>query len=136
MKYIFLSGLVASFAAQASCTFVVQCYSRLFDQRADPVISPGVASNHVHTISGGNGFSFSMDYNQARASQCSTCNIKQDLSNYCEIESGFEGFDELTRCLIGTPKLYFRAQNGSFMSVPIIGDNDGGNMGGMAIYYL
>ncbi|ORY12630.1 hypothetical protein BCR34DRAFT_587097 [Clohesyomyces aquaticus] len=113
-----LFGLVASLAVPASSTFVVQCYSRLFDQRADPVVDPGAASGHVHTISGGNGFNFSMTYAQARASQCSTCNIKQDLSNYW------------------SPKLYFRAQNGSFLSVPIIGDNDGGNLGGMAIYYL
>lgn len=116
MKSVLL-GLAASLAAPVRSTFVVQCYSRLFDQRADPVISPGVASGHVHTISGGNGFNFSMTYEDARASQCSTCNIKQDLSNYW------------------SPKMYFHAQNGSFLDVPIIGDNDGGNMGGMAIYY-
>jgi hypothetical protein len=34
-----------------------------------------------------------------------------------------------------SPKLYFRAENGSFLDVPIIGDNEGGNLGGMAIYY-
>lgn len=117
MKFL-LFGLVAFLAAPTSSTFVVQCYSRLFDQRADPVVSPGIASGHVHTISGGNGFNVTMDYNKARSSQCSTCNIKQDLSNYW------------------SPKLYFRAQNGSFLDVPIIGDNDYGNKGGMAIYYL
>ncbi|KAF2703137.1 WSC-domain-containing protein [Pleomassaria siparia CBS 279.74] len=113
-----LFGLVAALATPANSTFVVQCYSRLFDQRADPLVSPGTAAGHVHTISGGNGFNFTMDYNSARASKCSTCNIKQDLSNYW------------------SPKLYFKAQNGSFLSVPIIGDTNGGDMGGMAIYYL
>ena len=34
-----------------------------------------------------------------------------------------------------TPKLYFKAENGSFIDVPIVGDTDGGQMGGMAIYY-
>jgi hypothetical protein len=34
-----------------------------------------------------------------------------------------------------SPKLYFQAQNGSFIDVPIIGDTSGGNLGGMAIYY-
>lgn len=111
-------GLAALLAAPASSTFVVQCYSRLFDQRADPVVNPGVASGHVHTITGGSGFNFSMTYDDARASSCSTCNIKQDLSNYW------------------TPKLYFKAQNGSFLDVPIVGDTDGGQMGGMAVYYL
>lgn len=114
MKSLLLSALVGS----ATSTFVVQCTSRLFDQRADPVINPGTASNHVHTISGGNGFNFSMTYEDARSSDCTTCNIKQDLSNYW------------------SPKLYYKAQDGSFLDVPIIGDTDGGNLGGMAIYYL
>ncbi|KAF2205073.1 WSC-domain-containing protein [Delitschia confertaspora ATCC 74209] len=115
---LLLYNILLSLALPATSTFVVQCYSRLFDHRADPVVSPGVPSAHVHTISGGNGFNFSMTYEQARASRCSTCNIKQDLSNYW------------------SPKLYFHAKNGSFISVPIVGDNEGGNMGGMAIYYL
>lgn len=34
-----------------------------------------------------------------------------------------------------TPKLYFKAENGSFLDVPIVGDTDGGQMGGMAVYY-
>jgi hypothetical protein len=37
MKLLFL-GLIASLTAPASSVFVVQCYSRLFDQRADPVV--------------------------------------------------------------------------------------------------
>ncbi|KAF1979791.1 WSC-domain-containing protein, partial [Bimuria novae-zelandiae CBS 107.79] len=111
-------GFAALFAAPVSSTFVVQCYSRLFDQRADPIVNPGTTSGHVHTITGGSGFNFSMTYEDARSSQCSTCNIKQDLSNYW------------------TPKLYFKAENGSFLDVPIVGDTDGGQMGGMAIYYL
>ncbi|KAF2730774.1 WSC-domain-containing protein [Polyplosphaeria fusca] len=118
MKPSRLFALAASLAIPASSTFVVQCYSRLFDQRADPIVSPNVASEHVHTISGGNGFNVTMNYNKARASKCSTCNIKKDLSNYW------------------SSKLYFTAQNGSFLSVPIIGDNNQGNLGGMAIYYL
>ncbi|KAF2108326.1 hypothetical protein BDV96DRAFT_652894 [Lophiotrema nucula] len=114
---ITLFSLAAALVAPAESFFVVQCYSRLFDQRADPVVSPGIAAGHVHTISGGNGFNVTMDFAKARSSKCSTCNIKQDLSNYWN------------------PKLYFKAQNGSFLSVPIIGDQ-GGDLGGMAIYYL
>ena len=53
--------------------------SRLFDQRADPVVNPGVASGHVHVITGGSGFNYSMTYEDARASSCSTCNIKQGM---------------------------------------------------------
>ncbi|KAF2640037.1 WSC-domain-containing protein [Massarina eburnea CBS 473.64] len=116
MKSVILG--LAALAVPATSTFVVQCTSRLFDQRADPVIDPGVASSHVHTISGGSGFNFNMSFEDARASKCTTCNIKQDLSNYW------------------SPKLYYKAQDGSFQDVPIIGDNQGGNLGGMAIYYL
>lgn len=47
-----LIGLIAILAAPASSTFVVQCTSRLFDQRADPVINPGTASGHGEMFSG------------------------------------------------------------------------------------
>jgi hypothetical protein len=113
--FIACATLVAS---PALATFVVQCTSRLVDERVDPLVYPGQISDHVHAIAGGNGFDITMDYDKARASSCSTCNIKEDLSNYW------------------TPKLYFQAQNGSFTPVPIDGDDSVGNMGGMAIYYL
>lgn len=112
---IVLAALVVS---PALATFVVQCTSRLVDDRLDPIVNPGQISDHVHVIAGGSGFSDTMNYDMARASSCGTCNIKQDLSNYW------------------TPKLYYQAQNGSLISVPIDGDDSLGNMGGMAIYYL
>ena len=111
-------GIAAIWAYGAAGTFVVQCTSRLIDERVDPLVNPGIISPHVHVIAGGNGFDFTLDYDTARASSCSTCNIKEDLSNYW------------------TPKMYYKAQNGSFISVPIDGDDSEGNMGGMAIYYL
>lgn len=46
-----------------------------------------------------------MDYAQARAAKCSSCPIKEDMSNYW------------------TPKLYFQAKDGTFQSVPTVGDN-------------
>ncbi|KAI9802651.1 MAG: hypothetical protein M1825_002673 [Sarcosagium campestre] len=58
---------------------------------------------------GGNGFGPSMTYDQALASTCSTCKAPKDKSNYW------------------TPTLYFRAENGSFISVDQIG--------GALIYY-
>lgn len=58
-----------------------------------------------------------MDYEDARSSSCSSCPIKQDLSNYW------------------TPALYYQNQNGSFESVPQSGDG-AGNLGGMTVYYL
>ncbi|KAF2427828.1 WSC-domain-containing protein [Tothia fuscella] len=105
-------------APPSFATFVVQCTSRLTDDRLDPIVFPDQISDHVHVIAGGSGFGPSMTYNDARSSACTTCNIKQDLSNYW------------------TPKLYYQAQNGTLISVPIDGDDSVGNMGGMAIYYL
>ncbi|QSZ33690.1 hypothetical protein DSL72_005261 [Monilinia vaccinii-corymbosi] len=112
-------AFLGSLISPASATFVIQCYSRLIDERVDPVVSPGIIpAAHVHAIAGGSGFSANMTYATARASKCGTCNVKEDLSNYW------------------TPKLYYKAQNGSFISVPIEGDDGLGNLGGMAIYYL
>lgn len=110
-------GLLALYAAEASAFWRMMCPSRVVQQRADPIMSPGEVAGHVHTISGGNGFKFEMNYDDARNSDCSSCPIKQDLSNYW------------------TPKLYYHAENGSFISVPQVGDQ-WGNTGGMNVYYL
>ena len=58
-----------------------------------------------------------MDYNQARASACSSCPIQEDFSNYW------------------TPKLYYQYENGTFQSVPTVGDNMNDLNGGMTVYY-
>ncbi|KAK1148182.1 hypothetical protein N8T08_010827 [Aspergillus melleus] len=110
-------GLLALYATSASAFWRMMCPSRLVQQRADPIMSPGEVAGHVHTISGGNGFKFDMNYDDARNSDCSSCPIKQDLSNYW------------------TPKLYYHAENGSFISVPQIGDQ-WENTGGMNVYYF
>lgn len=86
------------------------CQNPIVVQRADPVISPGSVSAHVHTIMGGNGFAFNMNYASTQASTCSSCTVTKDLSNYW------------------TPTLFYRAQNGSFISV--------GQNGGVTVYYL
>lgn len=58
-----------------------------------------------------------MDYADARAGECSSCPIKQDMSNYW------------------TPKLYYQTENGTFIDVPQAGDGEG-VYGGMTVYYL
>lgn len=113
-----LLGLIAAIASPASSYINFGCGNALVEERADPIISPGAVSGHVHKIAGGNGFDFTMDYNRARSSTCSSCPIKQDLSNYW------------------TPKLYFQAANGSFISVPTVGDDARELNGGMTVYYL
>jgi hypothetical protein len=52
-------------------------------QRSDPLISPGVASGHVHGIVGGNSFSRNMGAPKAAVVNTATsCNVDIDHSNY------------------------------------------------------
>lgn len=115
-------GLAALLASPVTAYWRMPCPGRVLTERIDPIVNPGAIASHVHTVSGGNGFNFTMDYADARASECSSCPIKQDLSNYW------------------TPKLYYHAKNGSFIDVPQVGDYNGiygsDTFGGMNVYYL
>jgi len=51
------------------------CEQPIVIERADPVISPGTVSQHVHSVMGGDGFSFTMDYATTQSSTCSSCNV-------------------------------------------------------------
>jgi hypothetical protein len=79
-------------------------------ERADPIVNPGAVSGHLHTIMGGNGFDFTMDYNSTQESTCSSCTVIGDNSNYW------------------TPTLFFQHPDGTFESVD--------QVGGMTVYYL
>ncbi|KAF4624411.1 hypothetical protein G7Y89_g13760 [Cudoniella acicularis] len=105
----YLLGLLAS-ANLAVAFFRLPCAAPIVVERADPIVSPGQVSNHMHTIMGGNGFGFQMDYAATQASTCSSCAVVQDKSNYW------------------VPTVYYRAKNGTFTSV--------GQTGGALIYYL
>ncbi|KAH1434190.1 hypothetical protein KXX32_000683 [Aspergillus fumigatus] len=94
----------------ASAFFKVPCSNPLVVERADPIVQPGVAASHAHTIMGGSGFGFTMDYNQTQESKCSSCSPIADKSNYW------------------IPTLYYQAENGSFTPVE--------QNGGALIYYL
>lgn len=109
-------GLLA-YVAPAAAFWRMPCPGRLITERADPIVNPGGISGHVHQIAGGNGFDFTMDYESTQKSTCSSCPIKQDLSNYW------------------TPNLYYMHQDGTFEMVPQSGDGEG-ILGGMTVYYL
>ncbi|KAF2867803.1 hypothetical protein BDV95DRAFT_502105 [Massariosphaeria phaeospora] len=93
------------------------CPGRVVRNRLDPIVNPGGVASHVHTISGGSGFGPSMTFQQARDSKCSSCQIKEDMSNYW------------------TPQLMVQMKDGTFQPVPVQGDGDDSN-GGMTVYYL
>ncbi|KAF2015096.1 WSC-domain-containing protein [Aaosphaeria arxii CBS 175.79] len=95
----------------------MSCPGRLVRERIDPIVNPGAVSGHLHTISGGSGFGPSMTFEQARNSTCSSCQIKEDMSNYW------------------TPQLYVKKKDGTFQPVPVVGDGKDAN-GGMTVYYL
>lgn len=102
-------GLLAS-VTPAAAFFKVPCSTPLLVERADPIVSPGEVSSHVHTIMGGSGFGFKMNYESTQTSDCNSCSVIEDKSNYW------------------VPTLYYHAQNGSFIEVP--------QNGGALIYYL
>ena len=95
-----LASLIVPVAGQyGSHYFVLGTGGALAIERADPLLSPGVASNHVHSITGGSGFKATMDFEDTKSSTCTTMPAKQDKSNYW------------------MPALYFQ-NNGQFTRVP------------------
>lgn len=104
-----LLGL-ACLATQASAFFRLPCGSPLIVERSDPIVSPGVPSSHSHTIMGANSFNYTMDGDFRARATCTTCKVKEDLSNYW------------------FPNLYFQGADGSFTPVK--------QTGGVLMYYL
>jgi len=86
MKAILFACVVLSVLAFAVAldgdTFTVNCVP-LTIQRADPIVTPGIAGTHLHSVIGGNAFRRQMngkfDANNATAT---TCDKKIDHSNY------------------------------------------------------
>lgn len=80
-----LASIIPSVVGQynPNCAYFVQYTGGyLATERVDPLLSPGVASNHVHSITGGNGFKANMTFADTQASTCSTAEVSQDKSNY------------------------------------------------------
>jgi len=100
--------------------------SQLVVERTDPIVNPGMPfTPHLHQIVGGNSFNMTMDpatHDPAALSTCTSCNFKEDMSNYW------------------TAVLFFKHANGSYKRVPQVGN--GGpqgqlvNKGGLDVYYI
>lgn len=81
-----LATLVASVAAAKDRrTFaVLRHYGNgpLTTCRADPIVSPGGPSAHVHTIMGASNFGFDATGESLAQSSCTTAKLKADMSAY------------------------------------------------------
>jgi len=62
-------------------TFTTNC-APLTIQRSDPIVQPGVVSQHVHSVIGGNAFQRNMGPMDAVKANSTTCNKALDHSNY------------------------------------------------------
>jgi Domain of unknown function (DUF1996) len=100
-------------AAKESRTFAVNHFygkGPLVEGRMDPIVSPGQASSHAHTIQGGNAFAMTLGDTTLMSSTCTSSLIKNDKSVYW------------------TPKMYFYDEaNKTFEDVPMFYMN---------VYYL
>jgi len=97
--------------------------SQLTVERADPLVSPGLApAPHTHQIIGGNSFNLTMEpakYDPAVLSTCTSCTYSEDFSNYW------------------TASLYFKSpENGTFQRVPQFANVGIQQNGGMTVYYM
>ena len=93
----------------AQAYFVINCGKPVVSERVDPISDAGRPAHHAHDVLGGSGFNFTMDYSDTQSSNCTTCRVTKDMSNYW------------------FPKMYYHADNGSFIEVPLTG--------GANIYY-
>ena len=71
------------FVSTVQCNvWTVDC-GILATQRLDPIVFPDEnPAGHVHSIVGGSRFNESVQYSDLQDSQCTTCNVPDDLSNY------------------------------------------------------
>jgi hypothetical protein len=80
---VFVLGVLSPLVVGDSGGIFIATCGPLTVQRADPIVNPGVAGTHTHTVVGGNAFSRSMnDKNAAVIATGTTCNKALDHSNY------------------------------------------------------
>ncbi|CAK7235094.1 hypothetical protein SBRCBS47491_009175 [Sporothrix bragantina] len=127
MKSAAIAAVVGLLAQSVSAQNMLRfACSQLVVERTDPIVNPGeLYTPHLHQIVGGNSFNITMDpatHDLPGLSTCTSCNFKEDLSNYW------------------TAVLFFKAKNGTFRRVPQVGN--GGpqgqlvNKGGLDVYYI
>ncbi|PYH78299.1 hypothetical protein BO82DRAFT_435088 [Aspergillus uvarum CBS 121591] len=101
---------LAIFTDVANAFWRLPCRGRSGVARIDPIMAPGIPSDHVHAVHGSGGFSMSANEASLKQSSCTSCAVTQDKSAYW------------------APALYFVHQNGDAELV--------NEVGGMLAYYL
>ncbi|ESK93455.1 wsc domain protein [Moniliophthora roreri MCA 2997] len=71
------------FTSFTDASFRVPCTKPLVEERLDPVNAFGKnPSRHVHTVHGAINFNANLTFDELRASNCTTCEVAEDLSDY------------------------------------------------------
>ncbi|KFY43148.1 hypothetical protein V495_04129 [Pseudogymnoascus sp. VKM F-4514 (FW-929)] len=101
----------AVLAGSAEAFWRMECRGRSGLARIDPLVNPGVAAAHAHTIFGSSGFTATSGSDELLAGDCTSCAVKEDKSAYW------------------TPPMYFKeASTGQYKIVE--------QVGGMLSYYF
>ncbi|KAK3333680.1 hypothetical protein B0T19DRAFT_133535 [Cercophora scortea] len=118
--------LVGTVAAKDSRTFaVLHHYGKgpLTTCRADPVVSPGVPSAHLHTVMGASNFGLNATGESLRQSRCTTAKPKADLSAYWFPTLFFkdpkDGHFEQVKLFYMNVYYFFEATNDKIQAFPV-----------------
>lgn len=68
--------IALTLAGFSDAFFRMSCPGRLVRERIDPIVSAGKVAGHIHSVSGGSGWSPSMTFKDARSAKCTSCEIK------------------------------------------------------------
>lgn len=74
--------MALALAGYSDAFFRMSCPGRLLRERIDPIVSSGKVAGHVHSVSGGSGWSPSMTFEDARSAKCTSCEIKVNSHIY------------------------------------------------------
>ncbi|KAI0245872.1 hypothetical protein BJV78DRAFT_1287032 [Lactifluus subvellereus] len=85
-------------APSANAFWRLPCAGPVLNARVDPIVSPGIASGHAHTIMGSDAIGLTTTFDDLRNSDCTTCKVKDDKSAYW------------------VPELFYQYKNGSFQA--------------------
>lgn len=81
-KFTWLAALVLPLLPLSNGQLSTVNCAALTVQRSDPILSPGIASGHVHAVSGGTAFQRTMSATTALNGKATTCDKTLDRNDY------------------------------------------------------